>query len=107
MKRFLNKVRRFEVLEVTGAPYRYELNDINIPEENELFIGETTGTEKGLFVYKTVDSQGQIFSVSHDDFSYNFLQDENARLNDAYTALTANITALANIPTMPDEDGGN
>ena len=26
MKRFLNKVRRFEVSQITDAPYRYELD---------------------------------------------------------------------------------
>ena len=40
-------------------------------------------------------------------FSYNFLDDENNRLNAAYSALQSNINALGTVPIMPDEDGGN
>lgn len=128
MKRFLNKVRRFEVSQITDAPYRYELDsftpinteDTESINEDELFIGEANGDEKGLFVYKTKNENGdsfidesnievpyRIFSLSYDDFSYNFLDDENNRLNAAYSALQSNINALGTVPIMPDEDGGN
>ena len=103
MKRFLNKVKTYEIKLVTGKSYRYELNDPDILVQNELFIGEIGGAKKGLFVYKS----GQIYSVSHDDFSYDFLNDENERLNNAYSAVEDDLENIfeATIPLMPDEDG--
>jgi hypothetical protein len=53
MKRFLNKLRRFEVLEIVDSSYKYKLNDSITPDENELFIGKISEVNKGLFVYKT------------------------------------------------------
>jgi hypothetical protein len=48
----------------------------------------------------------QLFSVSYDDFSYDFLDRENDRLNKAYNNLVTKITELENIPTIPDETNG-
>lgn len=112
MKRFLNNLRTFTVALDTDESYRYVLNDASTPEANELFIGSIGG----LFIYKTVDNDGvalanggQIFCLSHDDFTFDFLYDENTRLNAAYDKLinvtTGDLTNLGTVPTMPDEDG--
>lgn len=97
MKRYLNKLRSFTVSLVSGKEFRYQLSS-GTPDENELFIGEIGGTEKGLFIYKS----GQIYCLSHDDFSYDFLDEENAELNTAFEALVFPSTT---VPTIPDEDG--
>jgi hypothetical protein len=121
MKRFLNKLRRFEVLEITDSSYKYKLNDSITPDENELFIGKISEENKGLFVYKTkvakyIEAEDnwveealpepQIFSVSYDDFSYDFLDKENKSLNDAYNALLNDINVFNAIPDIPDETNG-
>jgi len=99
MKRYLNKLRSFTVSLVSGKNYRYQLSS-GTPNENELFIGEIGATEKGLFIYKS----GQIYNLSHDDFSYDFLNEENTRLNAAFTALNS-ILPSTNVPTIPIEEG--
>jgi hypothetical protein len=111
MKRFLNKLRRFKISKIANSSYKYELNDSTTPpDENELFIGQTDitddETEVGLFVHKIIEEESYIFSVSYDDFSYDFLNKENNRLNKAYEKLTENIDDLENIPTIPDETNG-
>jgi hypothetical protein len=99
MKRYLNKLRTFTVSLVSGKNYRYQLSS-GTPDENELFIGFITidnqEVKKGLFIYKS----GQIYSLSHDDFSYDFLNEENTRLNDAFSALVLPSTI---VPIIPDE----
>jgi len=102
MKRFLNKLDDYEISLVSNELYRYELNSAATPSENEIFIGKVDPDIKGLFIYKS----GQIFCLSYDDFSHDFLTDENTRLNDAYDNLNANITTLGAVSIMPDEDGG-
>jgi hypothetical protein len=106
MKRYLNKLRTFTVLLVSGKEHRYQLSsgtpDEN-PDENELFIGEIGATEKILFIYKS----GQIYNLSYDDFSYDFLNEENTRLNTAFDDLSLPSTTVPTIPdeTIPDESG--
>jgi hypothetical protein len=99
MKRYLNRMRSFTVQLVSEKTQRYQLNDASTPDSNELFIGKIGGDVKGVFVYKS----GQIYAVSQDDFSYDFLNAENTRLNSAFSALT--LPTSGTVPTMPDEDG--
>jgi hypothetical protein len=110
MKRFLNKLRRFKISKIANSSYKYELNDSTTPpDENELFIGEdidNNNTEVGLFVHKIIEEESYIFSVSYDDFSYDFLDKENKSLNDAYNALLNDINAFNAIPDIPDETNG-
>jgi hypothetical protein len=101
MKRYLNKLRAFNIQLVSGKSKRYELaSGSGTPNANELFIGNISNISKGLFVYKS----GQIYSLSHDDFSYDFLNEENAVLNQAYSSLVSSLPT-GTVPTMPDEDG--
>ena len=100
MKRYLNELRSFNVKLVSGKSYRYELDADQNPDLNEVFIGLTGSVVKGLFIKKA----SQIYSLSHDDFSLDFLNEENARLNAAFTVLVESIPAGL-IPDMPDEDG--
>jgi hypothetical protein len=97
MKRFLNKAREFSVKLAEGKSYRYELDSVSTPDQNELFIGKVGSTVKGLFVYKGT----QIYCVSHDDFTYDFLSEENERLNDAFSAIEIPSGA---VPLVPEED---
>jgi hypothetical protein len=98
MKRYLNKMRSFTVQLVSGSSKRYQLNDASTPDSNELFLGKIAGDVKGIFVYKS----GQIYNVSHDDFSYDFLDDENSRMNTAFSALS--LPTSGTVPTMPNEE---
>jgi hypothetical protein len=106
MKRYLNKLRTFTVLLVSGKEHRYQLssgtldeNELFIgPDENELFIGEIGATEKILFIYRSE----QIYNLSYDDFSYDFLNEENTRLNTAFDDLSFPSTTA---PTISIEDG--
>lgn len=94
MKRFLNKLRSFEIQ--TNGSYRYILNPGTIPENNELFIGTISSSVKGLFIYKNE----HIYCLSHDDFSYNFLNEENNRLNNAFNNIT---TPGSTSPVIPSD----
>jgi len=100
MKRYLNKLRDFQVSLVSDNLYRYQLLS-GTPSENELFIGKIGNVVKGLFVYKS--NHNQIFCLSHDDFSYDFLNKENGRLNTAFNNLA--FPSSETILTIPDESG--
>jgi hypothetical protein len=104
MKRYLNKLRSFDVQLVSGKSFRYQLSS-GTPDDNELFIGKTGGVVKGLFVYKL--SEGKIYCLSHDDFSYDFLNEENVRLNLAFINFSNSLSSLSSsiVPVIPDEDG--
>jgi outer membrane protein assembly factor BamB len=101
MKRYLNKLRTFTVQLVSGKSYRYQLSS-GTPDNNELFVGITGSDVKGLFIYKS--SGNQIYCLSHDDFTYDFLNEENTRLNSAFSNLEL-LTPETIVPTIPDEDG--
>lgn len=101
MQRYLNTLNAIEIELVDGKSKRYQtVEGGDIPDDKELFLGLVGGEVVGVFYYKS----GQIYSLSFDDFSYDFLSEENAELNAAYSAL---ISALptGTVPTMPDEDG--
>jgi len=103
MKRFLNMLEDYEVTLVNEESYRYILTDTSTPSENEIFIGKTdilnTAVVKGLFMYVGTE----IYCLSHDDFSYDFLDDENVRLNAAYDDIVSDLGTLGTVPTMPEE----
>jgi hypothetical protein len=101
MKRYLNKLRTFTIQLVSGKSYRYQLSS-GTPDDNELFIGKIGSDVKGLFVYKL--SENRIYCLSHDDFTYDFLNEENIRLNSAFSNLEL-LTSGEVVPTIPDEDG--
>jgi len=93
MKRFLNKLSSFTIK--SNGSNRYILDSATLPDNNELFIGTIDSQGKGLFIYKN----GQIYCLSHDDFSYNFLTLENARLNTAFANISLPSIASPVIPS--------
>lgn len=99
MKRFLNELREITVQEISGEPHRYKVINPQ-PDDNELFIGVIDDSVIGLFIYKG-SPLNKIYSLSFDDFSYNFLLDENDRLNYAFDNFESDITSLSGA-TVPD-----
>lgn len=99
MKRYINNLRTFTVELVAGDSKRYQLSSGQNPDDLELFIGQASSTTVGIFLKKS----GQIYNLSHDDFSYDFLDEENTSLDDAYDALIAALPT-GTVPTMPDEE---
>lgn len=99
MKRFLNKMRTFTVAPQEGKTHLFQISS-GSPEENEIFIGETSpGATVGVFIRKG----GQIYNLAYDEFSQEFLEVENERLNDAYQALVDSLPTDP-APEMPVEE---
>lgn len=106
MKRFLNKVREIKIKLKSGFDFKYELDETPSPSlsNNELFIGYTgTSDYKGLFINKVINNVPQIFSLSYDDFSIDFLKDEKISIDYSLDLINNSITGT--VPTIPDEDG--
>lgn len=121
MKRFLNECRTFIVEQVVPdsnespdgttdfiddfekdylVDFRYRLANGNTPEENELFLGEESNSNfKGLFLHKS----GEIYSLSYDDFSYDFLSRESNRLNGAYIILATDINSISEVSSISED----
>jgi hypothetical protein len=66
-------------------------------------IVNTLKEEKGIFVYKN----SELYSVSNDDFSHDFLTIEKTRLVNNYERVKNKLETLggSDIPVIPDEDG--
>jgi len=97
MKRYLNKLRSFTIVKAPGKDHRYQLDIGSNALPNELFIGTIDGSRKGLFIYKSLENQ--IFALSHDDFSYDFLKEEDAELEEIIGNLTIPTETIPTVPT--------
>jgi hypothetical protein len=107
MKRFINKARSviIEPLNVnferkfkltSGQTFNPDLS------ENEILVGSHSGNTY-LFIYQN----GELFSYSHDDFSYDFLRIEEINLDSALSTVTSNISTLnTNNKLVVEDEGG-
>jgi hypothetical protein len=64
---------------------------------NELVVGSYAGNSY-LFIHRA----GVLYSVSHDDFSFDYISSEIAALNTAFTGITIPSEYTG---SMPDDDG--
>jgi hypothetical protein len=108
MKRFLNEVKAVSIEAFDSnknEKFKLAASETYVPSQNELLIGMLGGTTKGLFV--ALGTNKELYLLSNDDFAYDFLRNENIRLNNALTGLTTSIsTVVGTIPTIEDQDGG-
>jgi hypothetical protein len=110
MKRYLNKVKTINVQKLAGKTHKYAISDTYSPEHNELVIGRLNNVVVGLFVCKVEGQNKNLYSLSFDDFSYDFLNSENIRLNNAFNILQQNLNSISPLQISEiseDIPGGN
>ena len=86
MKRFLNEVRSLAVEAVDGNhSLKFKLVSTPTPAlaDRELIIGTNDGKK-----YLLVNISNELYSISHDDFMYNFLKQEREYLETNFGAIT-------------------
>jgi hypothetical protein len=88
MKRFLNEVREFAVVEVNNNhSLKFRIDPLVTPDpalaDRELIIGTNDGKR-----YLLVNIGNEIYSISHDDFMYNFLKQEREYLESNFGDIT-------------------
>ena len=107
MKRYLNKVKTINVQKQAGKNHKYIISDAYVPENNEILIGRFNNTVVGLFICKVEGPNRNLYSISFDDFSYDFLNFENNRINNAFTVFNQNISSISSVPVIDlDLPGG-
>lgn len=105
MKRFLNKLPKYTVILAksqsiigpsTSENYIYtqrfilDPNDIsaNNLKDNEMFIGIYNNNNRILFRFNKVsDTKNEIFSLSHDDYSYDHMFKELKELDNRFNRI--------------------
>jgi hypothetical protein len=112
MKRFLNKVKVVSITPFVGGTNTYskkfKLANQNDAVNNELVIGQDGNGNSYLFLVKAVTvgstTEKQLFSLSHDDFAYDFLRIENERINNLYAQLRTIIPNNVDANEIVDRD---
>ena len=92
MKRFLNKAKQVEIVPFgtnSNYKFKFKLDTDQTATENEILTGEYSGN-RYFFIYKG----GHLYSISHDDFTYDFLRLEKEDLQSSYTNLNTYLTGL-------------
>lgn len=87
MKRFLNELRVISIIKVDNDhTLKFKTNGTPNPVlgERELFIGND-----GVDDYLMINFDDEIYSLSHDDFMYNFLKQEELDLDTSLGNVTA------------------
>jgi hypothetical protein len=100
MQRILNTCRIITIEPFdTGYTRRFRPTGSYSPVlgENELVVG-SYDSKNYLFIHRA----GVLYSVSHDDFSFDYISREIAALNTAFTGITIPSSYTG---SMPDDDG--
>jgi hypothetical protein len=101
MKRFLNKAREVSiVLFDTGYVKKFKLGVGVSAIENEILTGIHSGT-RYFFIHKG----GALYSLTHDDLTYDFVRLEKEQLESSLSSLATSINNLT-IQNLVEEDEG-
>jgi hypothetical protein len=102
MKRFINKARSVNIEPYNvGYQRKFKLVSGQSAVNNEILIGTYSG-DTYLFIYQN----GELFSYSHDDFSYDFLRIEEINLDSVLSTVTSDISSLNTSNKLVVEDEG-
>jgi hypothetical protein len=113
MKRFLNKVREVEIIPLVYQTENYEFKFRLDPSSTtnptlsnlELVIGKHPRTGSGSKDYLFIHSNGRLFSLAHDDFSYDFISLERDRIESLIEDLDDSITDATITASLVERDG--
>jgi len=111
MKRFLNKCRTVNIVPFIDLNNKEYSKKFKLSSSQPSDIQQTSLTNRELVLgydsvnestYLFLHDNGELFSLSHDDFSYDFLRLENEKLEEEFDKIETSIPVASSTIIVED-----